>query len=105
MGVFVCVCACVNAGREEKEEEGNGSIGSIQREQRVGPSPGCGRPDTMWIYEAEGEVRKLDWRPKKTLLGGDYSVWGLRIHKYIPELQRMKHGVNLVTHIYCIYII
>lgn len=30
MGVFVCVCACVNAGREEKEEEGNGSIaGSV----------------------------------------------------------------------------
>lgn len=38
---------------------------SVQREQHVGPSPACGRPDTMWIDEAEGEVRKLDWRPKK----------------------------------------
>lgn len=38
---------------------------SVQREQHVGPSPGCGRPDTKWIDEAEGEVRKLDWSTKK----------------------------------------
>lgn len=51
--------------RKRKKETGD----SVQHEQHVGPSPGCGRPDTTWIDEAEGEVRKLDWRPKKPFEG------------------------------------
>lgn len=53
--------------RRKRKRETRGD--SVQCEHHFGPSPGCGRPDTMWIDEAEGEVKKLDWRPKKLFEG------------------------------------